>query len=106
MPLPFAVMTIEHLIARCLGGNNSNENIAVSCRKCNNDKGGEEGREAGRRFLAKFTEQERSIRFFRRQWNKLKLNVQVSGELNRREQKRRDREAKRARELERAMKKV
>lgn len=31
--------TVEHLIPRCRGGRNTNENIVSACRKCNNDRG-------------------------------------------------------------------
>lgn len=38
--------TIDHIIARGLGGTDELHNIQVICRRCNNDKSRDEGRKA------------------------------------------------------------
>lgn len=40
--VPFGGFTVEHIYPRFLGGDNSIENLCVSCKKCNLDKGGKE----------------------------------------------------------------
>lgn len=37
--------TIDHIIARCLGGTNHLSNIQVVCKKCNNEKSADESPE-------------------------------------------------------------
>lgn len=37
--LPFSQITVDHIIPRCAGGSDEEENLVTSCFKCNNKKG-------------------------------------------------------------------